>query len=122
MEGCITMGLVQNDAGSTKPKRAKAYQGSLSPRRASNNPTGAEILGETDPGSFIRCVRKLAERNCAILVGTTRDGGALAVTLFAKDDRRRFYLNTVAQVEVFLEDVETWASEAEPDLAWWEPF
>lgn len=114
------MGANQNNGPTKGGKNAqpKAYTGAIGGRTAAARVAGNQY-GDCDPATLARTVQVVASRGGALLLGCTRDGGNLAVTLFWQEQRVRFYPNSTQQLEFLLIDIEEWARQEEPDLAAW---
>lgn len=114
------MGATQNNpskkgASNTPPK---AYTGSIGGRTASAR-AAAEHYTDCDPVTFTRAVHRVARAGGALLLGCTRDGGSLAVTLFWKEERVRFYPAGPEQLEILLENLGDWADSDQPEITYW---
>lgn len=72
---------------------------------ASNpNRAGAPSLG--DVSRFGLACDKVLAQGAAIMVGHTRDGGALVLTVLDGDQRHRTYCSNVGELEAALESIE----------------
>jgi len=68
-------------------------------------PTNAEPcdLTAVSPGLIAEAVVRVAVSGAALMVSTTRDGGAVCLTLFDNDTRDKMYAHSVEEIEVALQ-------------------
>lgn len=87
----------------------KGKGGSLDTRK---NPfaTGPKLVAaRPEFASHSRCgfaIDSVIRAGCAIIIGSTRDGGAIVLTILDGEDRHRTYCSTDAELEDALHSVE----------------
>lgn len=84
----------QSGKGGDFDTRPNPFKGTGSRTRSSANFTEVPNIGQA--------LQVLVESGCAIIIGQTRDGGAMVLTILDGDDRHRTYAsNEVELQEVF---------------------
>lgn len=68
-------------------------------------PHGAEAFGELDPALVHQAITAVIRAGDAILVGTTRDGGAVAMQLYSGDALDKLYGATAEELAEVLQGV-----------------
>lgn len=53
----------------------------------------------TEVGTFAKAVQLLIDAGCALIVGKTRDGGAVVLTILDGEERHRTYCSNDAELE-----------------------
>lgn len=74
-------------------------------RPKGTGPYGAEALGEVDADLLREALTAVLTAGDAILLGTTRDGGAVAIQAYSGDQIDKLYGSSVVELEVVLSGV-----------------
>ncbi len=82
-------------------KAAQGYQSAYNRRSKAN----AVRWGEVHAGAVLDALDAVQSAGDALLLGATRDGGALVITVCSGDQRHKFYPTSTEECEATLLDI-----------------
>lgn len=99
----------------------KSNQSYAGPVSASKRQSEAvfETWRQTDTTELGTTVAHLTKIGGGILLGATREGTGVNVTLFYDDDRQRFYPHGSDELLALLLEIQAWASSDDPSWQYW---
>lgn len=103
-----------NQSGSRKAQQTKGYTGAVGTLRGKSQ-AAAAALEALKPERVLQVLVLCVSAQAGLIIGTTRDGGCLAITLLYEDDRVRFYPHDPAEAAILLEDIAYWAGQEAQD-------
>lgn len=74
---------------------------------------GLDALRAVDPSTLVDALYAVVEQGCALMVGATRDGGAVSLILMDGNERHKLYPSSADELNTALRDlVESFARTA----------
>lgn len=89
-----------------KQQNGKAGQWDVRPNPFAGNANGASKVSLADVSRLGLVLDAVLAEGAAVMVGKTRDGGALVLTVLDGDNRHRTYCATTPELEAALESLE----------------
>lgn len=111
------MGGMQNNDRNRGNAGTRAYKGAVGGRTRASD-VGHTAWRDQDGSAVVACITNLARHRYGLLVGVTGDGSAAAVSLFAGEDRVRFYPHSAEELEELVRDIAAWADADAPDISY----
>jgi len=91
----------------SKQQNGKGPQWDIRPNPFAGSASGAAKVSLGDVSRFGLVLDTVLAEGAAVMVGRTRDGGALVLTVLDGDNRHRTYCSTNAELEAALESLES---------------
>lgn len=93
-----------NEPGMGRAKGTTSGSGKTT-RYSRDVPTEAPRWGDVDGGRLCDALDALQSAGDAALLGTTRDGGTLVLTVCSGDERVKFYARTATEMDAHIAEV-----------------